>query len=145
MLGCHPNAGRSGVVRPGGGTRECGLHVDNSTSLNWSEGCGASRSRSCQGVPFATAAINQSSRSAMSELAAFSTEAPDVHQTDLEALAAQLKMAREEVQNVRRQLTDSNARATGEHPCASGPSASEMQFRSAYLVPYGAESKYRAG
>lgn len=62
----------------------------------------------------------------MSELAAFSTEAPDVHQTDLEALAAQLKMAREEVQNVRKQLTDSNARATGEHPCASGPIASKI-------------------
>ena len=74
----------------------------------------------------------------MSELAAFSTEAPDVHQTDLEALAAQLKMAREEVQNVRTQLTASNARATGERPCAAGPGALKAWFRSASLVPHDA-------
>ena len=52
----------------------------------------------------------------MSELAAFSSEQPDLQQTDAEAAAAQLKMAREEVANVRSQLAAANARATGVPP-----------------------------
>lgn len=50
----------------------------------------------------------------MSELAAFSSEAPEPQQSVVEALSAQLKMAREEVQNVRTQLTAANSRAAGE-------------------------------
>mmetsp|Transcript_14418 Transcript_14418/g.43614 ORF Transcript_14418/g.43614 Transcript_14418/m.43614 type:complete len:256 (-) Transcript_14418:387-1154(-) len=49
----------------------------------------------------------------MSELAAFSSEAPEPQQSVVEALSAQLKMAREEVQNVRTQLTAANSRAAG--------------------------------